>query len=1138
MKKSWKWLLFMVFSLCVIMPLNLYAEEKKAPSIVRYVVNPIYQEQSFEVLAYTDGEIDELQVPVWTQNNQQDDIQWYAAKKGLWKRGNQIYNWRCVVPFSMHNEERGMYELHFYAYQKGKVVSFKNTTYEIGQCKIGNRYYLDLSEALQYVKSGETIYILQNHALLGSFDNTQKQGNTFTNVKILPFGEDKKITISGTQKLAFWQCGITFGSTNTGKITFDLSNVVIEESNTDYCGVICVNRDSYVRFENCVFENGTQIKRWIIHGEHGQVDMNNSTIKNCLYGIGVITNSTVPRSAEALPLKVTSSMFENITEAPAVHYSIYEKAIHAEIVGNTFRNCKAGIDGVRHEAGGYRGSVQATVKNNSFIQCYIGETFKQDTTNKANTFKVYAYNEQYDGYTCTHYASFVKDTISAGFFNRNVDATIEQSGYRNGIHGIINIENGSTYVKQGKISGNQAGNIISDLYGQKNKGGGIFIDSGSVVLENTDISQNTADCGGGIYQKSGILEIKNGRILENTARQGSGVFVGQTFRMKQNAWIHSANDVYLSKNCYIEIPEALTQSLAARVTPSEYTNGRKIAQVTYGEKGSKEFGKLYLTPKDAFCIRPGDYQSTAAKTKDTDIVISTKYEICYHKNTNGEVSNLPTNGTKYWYEKAIIAEGIPKWGNIIFKGWSEDKSSSKATYQPKSIIADSINRKIDLFAIWDEQLQIVYAGNGEEKGNEKIEVITYRDIVSSGYTIRKNKGYTNFEKKQHTFVGWSTRADSTTDTMEFEDSKNNIVSFETLYKASIPNESTSSPRKVILYAVWDQAPVIHTVEKEYYEGQIVTGADLLQDVTAVDREDKDVTEKLKIIQIQYADGKLEGETKQEGETKTWADGMSKEDTLDTWFLQLDKKDSPVIHKITYEVEDRVGNVTQAIADVKIKYNEFPLISAEERYFTLEEATQGKITEDALLKDAAATGKLQATDTEDGNLTQEIQILDFYPEEFQAFTNSGYVVLNFKVQDHMGPDGKGKETIQPVTIHIIKDGEVVENLHETYVRFINEKYYRLNVGVDFNQLSKSNQEEIVKNGGLHPDSKWYQDEECSSIILSTWQEDKRADEVWKFSAKDVKAVKEYIDTYGLGNIKDKSAIRKFRETFANLLSTNQ
>ena len=96
--------------------------------------------------------------------------------------------------------------------------------------------------------------------------------------------------------------------------------------------------------------------------------------------------------------------------------------------------------------------------------------------------------------------------------------------------------------------------------------------------------------------------------------------------------------------------------------------------------------------------------------------------------------------------------------------------------------------------------------------------------------------------------------------------------------------------------------------------------------------------------------------------KEWKDGMSDTDLLDTWFMELPKELSPVKHVVTYEVTANSGLTTKATQDVYVKYNEFPTIYAEDRYFTLEEAQAGKITDKVLREDAIGEGKISADDT--------------------------------------------------------------------------------------------------------------------------------------------------------------------------------
>ena len=90
------------------------------------------------------------------------------------------------------------------------------------------------------------------------------------------------------------------------------------------------------------------------------------------------------------------------------------------------------------------------------------------------------------------------------------------------------------------------------------------------------------------------------------------------------------------------------------------------------------------------------------------------------------------------------------------------------------------------------------------------------------------------------------------------------------------------------------------------------------------------------------------------------------------FCSWIKKVSPVTHKVVYQVTDSIGNITEESCSVKIKYNEFPVIEAQDRYFTLQEAQQGAITEEVLKTQAISEGKVKANDTEEGDLSEKIE----------------------------------------------------------------------------------------------------------------------------------------------------------------------
>ena len=334
--------------------------------------------------------------------------------------------------------------------------------------------------------------------------------------------------------------------------------------------------------------------------------------------------------------------------------------------------------------------------------------------------------------------------------------------------------------------------------------------------------------------------------------------------------------------------------------------------------------------------------------------------------------------------------------------------------------------------------------------------------------------------------------------------------------------------KVSFYAIWDRAPEISAPDKEYFEGETVKREHLLQHIESTDPEDGDLVEQVKVIQIEYAPGKVMENGKADRSVQTWKDGMTEEDILDTWFLQLDKKDSPVTHKVTYQVVDSIGNVTEKTCHVAVKYNEFPVIEAQDRYFTLEEARNGKITESVLKEQAVTEGKLKAEDFEEGNLSKKLKLLDFHPEEFQAFTNSGYVMLNWHVQDSMGPDQKGKETIVPFLVYVVKDGEVPKVPEKQSVRFINETYYRLNQETETESLTEAEKAEYNKNGGLCVDSKWYQEEEYRKLIEDTWK--KTSGKVYRFTHEDARRAEDFVEVHGIGNSENANALALFAGEF--------
>ena len=558
-----------------------------------------------------------------------------------------------------------------------------------------------------------------------------------------------------------------------------------------------------------------------------------------------------------------------------------------------------------------------------------------------------------------------------------------------------------------------------------------------------------------------------------------------------------------------------------------------VVKVSYGNRtGSMEWERFLLTPQSRYCLRPGDYQERRAGTLKEAVTISSEYTVQYDKNTKAQVEQMPEPSVKYWYEKASVSEQIPKWLDVPFLGWNENQTAKEGQYQPGENLPAEKNQDLTLYAIWEDRVSIRYLGNHAEEGLEKSEIVSYEECLKNGYRIQKNKGYTDYKRSRHTFAGWDQRADVGAKEAAFQENRENRISYEELRKLAAYQRQDGQPSKemakVKLYAIWDRAPDITAPDKEYFEGETVTGEELLTEVHSTDQEDGNLTEQVRIVRIEYASGRVTEHGKADGETKVWKEGMPKEELLDTWFLQLDKKDSPVMHQVVYQVKDSIGNITEVPCKVKIKYNEFPVIEAQDRYFTLQEAQSGKITEGVLKDQAISEGKVKAEDVEEGNLSAKLKLLDFHPEEFQKFTDSGYIMLNWYVQDSMGPDQKGKETVMPFLVYVVKDGEIPKAPKRQTVRFINEKYYRLNEAADSDSMTEEEKEQHSKNGGLHVDSKWYQEEEYQTVIENAWRKD--SGKSYRFTQEDARRAEAFVDAHGIGNSQDENALMRFANEF--------
>ncbi len=225
-----------------------------------------------------------------------------------------------------------------------------------------------------------------------------------------------------------------------------------------------------------------------------------------------------------------------------------------------------------------------------------------------------------------------------------------------------------------------------------------------------------------------------------------------------------------------------------------------------------------------------------------------------------------------------------------------------------------------------------------------------------------------------------------------------------------------------------------------------------------------------------------------------------------------------------------------------RWDKYPEIEAYDRYFTLEDAINGAITEESLLE------KVTATDKEDGALEKgsDVIVKDYQADDFKNLSTDTDVTITYQATDSFG-----NVVEKNVVIHVV-DTTMVECLSRYYSRFISSKFYS-----DGESLLSEEQ------GGLKESSIWRRVEAYNRVLNNTLNNSKtneeykridyfgldravkvagsgtweRIEETWTFTKTDLEAVEEFTLEHGLGNLKESDAVEKFMELFGVCIKEN-
>lgn len=682
-----------------------------------------------------------------------------------------------------------------------------------------------------------------------------------------------------------------------------------------------------------------------------------------------------------------------------------------------------------------------------------------------------------------------KADYGGGFYHDGTDAVISKGEIANN---TARLSGGGIYASGTVQTG--SGAVIESNRAEQKNGGGIYVaEKKELTMNGSTVRKNTsASSGGGIHSYKGVLHLKNGTISQNTATaQNGGGIASDGGSAAIEGTVINSNKAGTSGGGIAEYGQAEVQIRSVRADKNSAVRGRGIYMdavlLMSGMTQIAENNDIYLAAKRYVTI---DGQMTLAEGK---AAVFTPDQYKNGRKIADIVYGKKLGSSEYIRSDKSEKFGLTKSGNYVLR---------PGDYQEK----DALTKTNEI--VISQKYQITYLQNLEGKvSNVPAEESKY---WYENTTLSKKKPSSAAAE----FLGWSKKMSALQ--MEIK-----------------PGAAYTENKDLTLYAVWNTAPVIASGPPlEYWEGQKVTKEMLMDQVNAYDKEDQILGKDLniRIIKIQYADGKIKEGERQPGELKLWEDNMPADELLDTWQMQMDPADSPVLHTVTYAVTDSQGLTSQAERQVKVKYNEFPEIQCEDCYFTLKEAQNGKITEEILLKGALAQGTLKVTDDNNdlldpGHPMQEkIAIIGYEPKEFSGFMDSGYVKLSYTAEDCLG-----KQTVKEFTVYVCKDGEERKEEQVRFVRFINEKNYQKNHETDPGVMDEEELSQSHQNGGLRADSYWYQKEDYRTVLSSTL-EDPKAEQTYVFGENKTEKAKTYIENYGIGNTGNGDALRGFLQKF--------
>ena len=467
-------------------------------------------------------------------------------------------------------------------------------------------------------------------------------------------------------------------------------------------------------------------------------------------------------------------------------------------------------------------------------------------------------------------------------------------------------------------------------------------------------------------------------------------------------------------------------------------------------------------------------------------------------------------GTRYNNTKDVIIT-VPEvreydWDGVTSTsviGWESKPDINAVETKKNEITTDtiSISSNVTYYAVYAAEVTLEYNLNGADESQQPAPVTVTAYTNAYDLTNVCGEKVTLAQAVKHTLEAQEGYIDSYVQAAWAENSLDG--------KQYATGSEYNLTQNTVMYAIWDGEikPITYTI---HFDGNGSTAGEM-QDINV--KYDEQVT----LPDNDFA------------RTTDWGDS-----TFMGWNRTADTK------TIEFSNQDIVSNLSSTDGDVVILYaiwDDCPEITAKDRYFTLKEAQEGRITVEELLTTATAN------DLEDGDITDKLTIPNTNDEEWKKFTAAGSATITYKVTDSVGNTSRKTVTVYIAdTTPDIKYESSVRSAKYGYVRFISEKYYKNSPedgGVVENSVWKLPEYAAVLESAMENRRSMTYQTGTMNIFGGLIQYDytvpgsiscDHVSQLWKFTREDRNEIKDYVREHGLGKYKEQDALNGFMTEF--------